>query len=458
MSARTPVPSGRRAARRLAQPPATLPRLLSGMRPDRALELREHEALHGSLPRVRSGSRGRSRERAAMLIAEVARAGLTGRGGAGFPTAAKLRAVAEARGRPIVLVNAVEAEPASAKDRVLLESLPHLVLDGAVLAAEALRAPETIIAVGEQAGLASVRMQRAIAERDGAATRLTLARAPARYIAGQESALVNHLNGGAAKPTFTPPRPSERGVRRRPTLVSNAETLAHLALIARHGAPWFRELGVSTQPGSTLVTLCGPVARPGVYEIETGASLRSLLASAGGVEAGELAGALLGGYGGTWVAAPRLDQLALSNDALASFGASLGAGLVALLSAHACPVRETARLARWLAGESARQCGPCTFGLASLAATVEHAADGTGDGHEPRRIAQLASLIARRGACAHPDLAVNTVASALRAFERPFLEHMRLGACARCGRAPELELPRRAAASAAMQLHARTAP
>jgi NADH:ubiquinone oxidoreductase subunit F (NADH-binding) len=432
-----------RGTRGLAPAPAGLPRLLSGIRPEGTLSLQEHEALHGPLPHVLSGSRRRSRERAAMLIDEVERAGLLGRGGAAFPTAAKLRAVARSGGRAIVVVNAVEAEPASLKDRVLLEALPHLVLDGAILAAEALRADEAVVAVGERAALAAEQMQAAIYERQrsgGGAPRLSLAGVPASYVAGQETALVNHLNGGPAKPTFTPPLPFERGVRRRPTLVSNAETLAHLALIARHGAAWFRELGTPTQPGSTLVTLSGAVALPGAYEIEPGLALGSLLASAGGASA-PLAGALMGGYGGTWIAASELDGLSLCNEHLAGYGASLGAGVIALLSTRACPVRETARLGRWLARASARQCGPCTFGLPALGEVLEQIADGAAGARALERIHQLGPLISRRGACAHPDLAVNTITSALLAFQPEFLEHVRHGPCARCANPAELPLP-----------------
>jgi NADH:ubiquinone oxidoreductase subunit F (NADH-binding) len=274
------------------------------------------------------------------------------------------------------------------------------------------------------------------------APQLSLAGAPASYVAGQETALVNHLNGGPAKPTFTPPLPFERGVRRRPTLVSNAETLAHLALIARHGAAWFRELGTPTQPGSTLVTLSGAVALPGAYEIEPGVALGALLASAGGASA-PLAGALVGGYGGTWIAGSALEGLPLCNEQLAAHGASLGAGVIALLSTRACPVRETARLGRWLAGESARQCGPCTFGLPALAEVLEQIADGAAGARALERIGQLGPLVSRRGACAHPDLAVNTITSALLAFEPEFLEHVRHGRCARCANPAELALPQR---------------
>ena len=287
-------------------PPAALPRLLAGVHEQGALTLSEHLALHGELPLVGAGGRSRSRSRARALIEEVEGSGLCGCGGAGFPTARKLRSVADARGRAIVVVNAVEAEPPSFKDRTLLELAPHLVLDGAVLAAEALRADEAIVAVGEHAGGSAASVYAAIEERTGRQQHgrvgLTLASVGGGYVAGQESALISGLEGREALPTFAPPLPFEQGLRRRPTLVNNAETLAHLGLIARHGADWFRGLGTPDHPGSALVTLSGPVAYPGVYEIEAGASLSSLIEAAGGTTAG-LRGVLTGGYAGTWAPA-----------------------------------------------------------------------------------------------------------------------------------------------------------
>ena len=323
--------------------PAALPRLLAGVPLSGALSLEEHIAIHGPLPAPSGRGRRRARERAALAIDEIERSGLLGHGGAAFPTATKMRAVASARRRAIVVVNAAEGEPASRKDRTLLERLPHLVLDGAILVAEAVGADEVIVCACESAEEGIESIARGIEERAAAAERsprVHLATVPSHYVAGQESALVNYLNGGPAKPTFTPPLPFEQGVRRRPTLINNAETLAHVALIARHGASWFRQLGTPSQPGSALVTLAGPVAHPGVYEIEHGASLRSLIHAAGGSTAG-VHGALVGGYAGSWVAGELLNGVALSNEHLAAHGASLGAGVVLLLSENACPVAET---------------------------------------------------------------------------------------------------------------------
>ena len=422
----------------------SLPRLLAGLRPEGALTLAEHVSVHGPAPITFGRGRRRARERAAMLIAEIERAGLLGRGGAAFPTAVKMRAVAEARRRPVVVANAAEGEPASLKDRTMLETLPHLVLDGAILAAEAVRAEEVIVCVCESSEEGIDRTAQAIDERSssagGPSPRLRLVSVPGHYVAGQESALVSHLNGGPAKPTFTPPMPFEQGVGARPTLVDNVETLAHVALIARHGAAWFRQLGTRTQPGSALVTLSGPVARPAVYEIEHGAALSSLIDAAGGAT-GHVRGALIGGYSGSWVGSEHLSTLALSNAHLAPHGASLGAGVVLLLSEEACPVAETARVARWLSGQSARQCGPCTHGLDALAGTIERLARGVGGADAVIRVDALSSLLERRGACGHPDGAVNLVLSALEAFEREFADHAVHGPCERCARPAELPLP-----------------
>jgi NADH:ubiquinone oxidoreductase subunit F (NADH-binding) len=411
------------------------------------MTLEEHLFTHGELPPVGR----RTRRGGAALIEQVEQAGLTGRGGASFPMGAKLRAVAARRGRPLVVVNATEGEPASLKDRTLIETLPHLVLDGAALAARALGAQEAIVCVCESAGMGIERMAGAIAERSrlgGGWPALTLSETPAGYVAGHESALVNHLNGGLPKPTFSPPLPFEQGVRRQPTLVNNAETFAHLALIARHGPRWFRELGMASQPGSALVTLSGPVAHPGVYEIEYGASLSSLLDAAGGLTARSRA-VLFGGYSGTWVDGRALPGLVLSDEHLAPHYAAMGAGVIVLLSSDACPAAETARVTRWLARQSARQCGPCSHGLDALADTLGEVASGAADRSFARRTEQLVGLVQRRGACSHPDGTARFAMSALEVFAEELTDHAHNGACEACVRPAELPLPVRARSAAA---------
>jgi NADH:ubiquinone oxidoreductase subunit F (NADH-binding) len=424
----------------LGQPlDAGLPRLLAGIPAHEAMSLEQHRGIHGELPLAQ---RRRGHHPDSELLGRIERAGLRGHGGAGFPTAMKMQAVVAAKGRPIVIANGAEGEPASLKDRLLLERLPQLVLDGALLAVEAVGADQLIVCVSEAASEAQRGLNRALAERRRATRRLpsiSVVRVPDRYISGQESALVNHLNGKPALPGFTPPRVFERGVHRRPTLVNNVETLAHLALIARRGSGWFRELGTPEQPGSALVSLSGAVTYRDVYEIEHGARLSALLDAAGGSR-GQLRAALIGGYSGAWVAADELPALTLANEQLTRHGAVLGAGVIVLLGQESCGVAETARIARWFARQGAGQCGPCVHGLDSIATEFEQIANGVAPSGGLQRIARWASLTRSRGACGHPDGAVRLISSALTVFADELADHARRGPCAACHRHSELPL------------------
>ncbi|HUE28947.1 MAG TPA: NADH-ubiquinone oxidoreductase-F iron-sulfur binding region domain-containing protein, partial [Solirubrobacteraceae bacterium] len=371
-----------------------------------------------------------------------ASAGLRGHGGAAFPVAVKLRAVSSRRGRKIVLANGAEGEPASKKDRVLLRELPHLVLDGVAFAARAVDAREAEIAVPETDERSIRSLERAVAERAAAKLRgdprLTVVLTPKRYIAGQETALINLVNADVLAPTFGTP-PFRRGVRQLPTLVQNVETLAHLALIARHGSRWFRQLGTAEDPGSTLITVAGAVRAPGVYEIEHGTPLTDMLASARAED--RLAAVLVGGYFGSWVEAAQLPRLLLAREQLAPHGATLGAGVIVALGHDSCAVAETARVSDYLAGEGAGQCGPCVNGLAAIADTIQRLATGTAHAGAQRELERWCGELPGRGACAHPDGAVRFVASALRVFAAEFDDHARHGRCERCASAPVLPTP-----------------
>jgi NADH:ubiquinone oxidoreductase subunit F (NADH-binding) len=438
----------------LAERRGSLPRLLEDIPAHGAMGLERHLSVHGCPPEL---GRARRRRGEAPLIGELAMAGLRGHGGASFPTATKLKAVARARGKAIVVVNGAEGEPASLKDRTLLQTLPHLVLDGAQLAAEALGAEKVLVCPCETAPASVAAVSGAIAERHARGTDpadTTVQKVPGRYIAGQESALVNFLNGGPAVPTFTEAMVFEQGVQRRPTLVANAETYAHVALIAKHGAGWFRQLGTQTQPGSALVTLGGAVSAPGVYEIEYGSSLRSLVQAAGGTTS-KVGGLLIGGYGGNWIDGRLAGGVALSDEHLAPHGAMLGAGVVFLLSSEACPVTETARVLTWLDGQRAGQCGPCSHGLPAIAETVWGIAEGGAGASAGQRVSTLARLVTGRGACGHPDGAAKLAMSALEAFAPEFADHAKHGPCDGCSRQPELPLPTGAPPAGALPAGAR---
>jgi len=398
-----------------------LPRLLPQRRGGGPASWEEHCARHGGLPVIGwdEGWRG-------QLMAEVGRSGLTGRGGAGFPTARKLRAVAAGRDAPVVIANGTEGEPASAKDKVLLAREPHLVLDGAVLAAQLVGARQAFVVVHEAVreivdGAVAERKQ---GRRDG--IRLKVMTGADRFVGGEASALVNWVGNGIPLPTATPPRVSEHGLDGRPTLVQNVETLAHLALIGRYGAQWFRSLGTAAEPGSMLVTLIGSLRRPGVYEAEIGQPVGEVLELAGGPEA-PLSALLIGGYFGSWVDPEAAWPLPFSAAGLSGVGASPGAGLIAALPADACGLAETARVARYLAGESAGQCGPCVFGLDAIAGALEDLAAG-GSFH-PGLLRRWMGQVDGRGACHHPDGAVRLIRSALRVFGAEIDRHAQGWCC-----------------------------
>ncbi|MBV9309763.1 MAG: SLBB domain-containing protein [Solirubrobacterales bacterium] len=369
------------------------------------MSLAEHERLHGSLPAPAPGE----------LVEALELSGLRGRGGADFPTAQKLRAVLDRGGRGALIVNGNETEPASAKDRLLLSRLPHLVLDGALLSANAINAREVIVTLPESSVSAHSALEEAIAERGREASRVRLVAFPAGYVNGEESAVVHYLERGAALPTFVPPRPYERGLRGRPTLIQNAETLAQVGLIARYGEHWYRELGTSADPGTALITITGAVATPGVYELAFGTSIEHLLGAAGGPSE-PLQALLVGGYFGTWVRAQEAMQLRLAREDLRSVGSSLGAGVILALGQSACGLHESARVIDYLASESAGQCGPCVYGLRAIADAFGALADGNANPGEREHVLRWSEEVRGRGACHHPDGAVRFVQSSLSVF------------------------------------------
>jgi NADH:ubiquinone oxidoreductase subunit F (NADH-binding) len=386
------------------------------------MPLAEHLALHGNvLLRGFAGDRG-----PALLIDTVERAGLTGHGGAGFPTARKMRAVAGRR-RPVVVVNGAEGEPASGKDALLLRTRPHLVLDGAVLAADAVGAREVIVAL--HAGPSSARA--AVNERRAAGidpVAITVVQMPKEYVASEESALVRFLSGAPALPTFTPPRPYERGVNGRSTLVQNAETLAHLALIARHGDQWFRSVGTPAAPGSLLVTVSGAVQRPGVYEMAFGMPLSAAFDAAGGLTE-PIQAVLVGGYFGAWLPAETALGVRLTPADLVAAGAAIGAGVLLALPASACGLAESQRVATWLAVQSAGQCGPCTFGLPAIAEDLALLSRSGTTANVRNRLERRLRLVEGRGACHHPDGTARFVASVLKTFTADLARHRRGQPC-----------------------------
>lgn len=353
------------------------------------------------------------------LLSALEAAGLTGRGGAHLPSIVKWRAVRATPHPhgPVVVANGAESEPESRKDAALLEFRPHLVLDGLAAAADALGAREAVIWLHEGASTVRSSVARALAERAAAGipdAPMRVVVGPDRYLTGESSAIVHALSGGPALPQFRTLPSAVSGVDGRPTLVQNVETLARVALVERGYAP-----------ASMLVTVVVGDARV-VLETSTEADLREVVAQVSGVTP---VAALLGGYGGQWCSWDALAGTRLDERDLRAHGLSLGAGVLSLVRPAECGLERAAAIAGYLAEQTARQCGPCLFGLPALASSIDLLVRGGWRSRkETARLDRFLAEIRGRGACGHPDGAVRMVASALDVFAEDVAAH-RHGRC-----------------------------
>ncbi|MGV8871697.1 MAG: NADH-ubiquinone oxidoreductase-F iron-sulfur binding region domain-containing protein [Rhodococcus sp. (in: high G+C Gram-positive bacteria)] len=382
---------------------------------DRSNDLRRHTELYGARPTT-DGS----------LVDAVVRSGLLGHGGAAFPTGAKMRSIS---GRKSVLIaNGAEGEPLSSKDRVLLGRSVHLVLDGIAATASALRCSDCYLYAPPDsvAGIRAAVDERRRSGWDRTAVQV-LPSAPG-FVSGEKSAVISAIEGGPALPRDKKKSASVAGVRGRPTLVLNVETCAHIALIERLGPQWFRSRGTASEPGTMLVTYSGAVRKPGVVEVPLGTSIEEMLTRDAGVDPRSVRAVLLGGFHGTWADRNALIGRAMSQESLAHIGSRPGAGIVHVLGTESCGLLSTAEFVRYLAAESAGQCGPCLNGLPRLADAVSRLSIGQDVEGAMTDIARYTRLVDGRGACHHPDGTARLVRSAMSVFAHDVHLH-RLGSC-----------------------------
>lgn len=357
------------------------PALLHGL--GHGPSLGAHRARYGDLPGVD----------VLTLRALAEEAGVRGRGGAAFPFHTKLDGVhrhSSWRKRPVVVVNLSEGEPASSKDSALALVRPHLVLDGAVAAARALRAGAVHVVLPGERVLPARQMTTAVGERHDDGVPIELHTAEPRFVAGQARAVIELLSGRRNLPVTAWQPEAFGGLDGRPTLLSNAETWAHVGLLVHRGGDAYRAHGTVAEPGTTLLTVTGPDGRPHVHEVPFGARLRDVL-PADAVDGP----VLLGGFHGAWATWPTAVNARVSVPGLRSLGLPLGAGVVLAPGPDACPLDWTTRIVEHLAGQSARRCGPCFNGLPALATALR--------GRDGARVRSLVGLVEKRGACAHPD-------------------------------------------------------
>jgi NADH:ubiquinone oxidoreductase subunit F (NADH-binding) len=364
--------------------------LLADVRPGQVVDRAEHDARWGPLPRLGLPA----------LIDAAARERLVGAGGAAFPTDRKLASL-QGRRVAVVVVNGAEGEAASGKDGVLLGHVPHLVLDGAVLAAQALGAPRVVVRISADRPDLAARLPQVLASRTDP-VRVELSIGPAAFVAGEATAVIRALAGGPALPAELgrPPAMPARGLRRGGhVLLSNVETFARLAVAAR-GLP----------ARSALASASGAVAAPGVVELPASHTLADLASAAGGV-VGEPALLVAGGWHGRWIAWDGTAAAApMTREGVAAVGGRWGAGAFVWLPRDLDPVESLRVIAAELAAGSAGQCGPCWRGLPQVAVTLGHVAEG----RVPRvALEALLDDVDGRGICAHPTAAVAALRSAL---------------------------------------------
>jgi NADH:ubiquinone oxidoreductase subunit F (NADH-binding) len=401
-------------------------------------DLRGHLDAHGPL----NVARGHGNSWQDSLMANLEESGLTGRGGGAFPASVKL-AVSQSGGNGgIVVVNAMEGEPASSKDQLLLTRAPHLVLDGAQYLATLCGSDRVVICVPNGRVAAAAAVRHAVQERR--AHRYTRVREeivlpPDRFIAGEESALANWIESARSAPVFRPDKGIPLRIGRRAALVHNAETLAHIALIARYGSGPFRARGLAEEPGTCLVTLSGAMTHSGVVEVDKGTPLWDIAQRGQPLE--PIQALLVGGYGGTWVG-PGHFRTPYASIPLRTIGATAGVGVIVALGETSCGLVESARIARYLADESAGQCGPCAFGLPAIADDLTRLARGQSDHGLLARLERRLHDVNGRGACRHPDGAVALVRSALSVFAADVATHSRGAPCSSWRKPTVLRFPR----------------
>ena len=359
------------------------------------------------------------------LLDQIDLSGILGRGGAAFPLAVKLKTVRDngrTAGGAVVVANGEEGEPASIKDRWLLRHRPHLVLDGLRLAAGMVSADRAHVYVSDRGAADAV--QTALAEIDEAVLgglSITVFAVDPGYVAGEETAAVRALNGGPAKPTDKPPRPFEEGVGRRPTMVSNVETLALIPFIPRNGAEVFRAQGTSTSPGTFLATITGAGRPPALYELPHGLAFGELL-EFHGVPADQVHGVLMGGYFAGLLNRDVLD-ITLDHESVRRLDSGLGCGAITILTGD-CPVADAAAVMAYFDRENAGQCGSCFNGTAAMSAVTEALRDGVASNEDLARLERWSVVLRGRGACATLDAATNVAASLLSAFPQVVDRHL----------------------------------
>jgi NADH:ubiquinone oxidoreductase subunit F (NADH-binding) len=367
--------------------------------------------------------RGRDVRDAEEILDRLAASGLRGRGGGWFPAARKWRAVRAEGGEPLVIANGAEGEPGSVKDRHVMTTRPAAVLEGLALAAGAVGAREGIVFLKASFGRPAAALENALSAGAAGALPVRIARGDDSYVTGEETALLEALEGRRAWPRPKPPLPAAAGFLGRPTLVQNVETLSRVGAAVADPAAYRRG-------ETTLVSLWGHVRRPGVYDVPLGTPLSRIIAGPGQGAADGIGMIFPAGPSGAPLTAEQADT-PLDPDALRAVGSALGTASLLVIGESVCPLEVGASLAAFFERESCGQCPPCTVGSAGLARTLRAVESGAARARDLNDLAEVAGFMKDHGYCAHTRTAAAAVTGLLARFRGDVEAHLAAGRCPR---------------------------
>jgi NADH-quinone oxidoreductase subunit F len=375
-----------------------------------------------------------------QVTEEVKNSGLRGRGGAGFPSGMKWSFIPKNTGKPSYLcVNADESEPGTFKDRSILEKDPHLVIEGALITAYAIGAKAVYIYMRGEFDLPRQRIESALAEayQAGILSKDTcdmyLHRGAGAYICGEETALLESIEGKRGYPRIKPPFPAIEGLFRCPTVVNNVETIAAVPYILTNGAAAYKKMGTEKSPGTKLFSVCGPVAKPGVYEVEMGFPMRTFLKETiGGMQPGKVLKAVVpGGSSMPVLNAQEVEEVNLDYESIAAKGSLLGSGGMIVIDEETCMVKALMNLARFYAHESCGQCSPCREGTGWSYKILKRMTDGETKTKDIDLLLDIGQKMAGKTICVLADSLSMPIASYIGKFRSEFEAHA-AGNCTRC--------------------------
>ena len=377
------------------------------------------------------------------LAEEVKASGLRGRGGAGFATGVKWGFLPKERARPRYLcVNADESEPGTFKDRMIMEVSPHQVVEGTILAAYATRVRHAFIYIRGELPLAYQQVERAVQEAyaagllgknilgSGYDLEITVHPGAGAYICGEESALLESLEGKRGYPRLKPPFPAIVGLYGGPTVINNLETVASLPAIVRLGAATYAQYGTEKSKGTRVYCLSGHVERPGNYELPLGTPLRTLIEDfGGGVWNGKKLKAIIPGGSSTPFLTPEQIDTPLDFESIAAAGSMLGSAGVVVLDEDTCIVGAVLRMTEFYRDESCGKCTPCREGTYWLVQLLERLEEGHGKESDIDLLNDICDNIAGKSFCPLGDAATSSIVSSIRLWRDEYIRHARAHAC-----------------------------